>query len=163
MEKDNSIINSLKRLERVGSESSRSTEKLKKSCVEVAKAIRKNAEIVYDTSGTTFSTTFSDCNYSWFYLTCRKNKGDNLILIETEEENYLSYEDDFQKSDYFEGPGNRKEFEIDCIDNITRERALRFAADISNGLLDEVADEMEEFSNKSKESLEQLQEKLKSL
>lgn len=151
MEKNNnSVINALKRLERIGDESSRVTEKLKQACTQVAEKILK-------------SVPFSETDI--------KNlpRGYSIHVIEVEEQysgsapfsSYYEYliKDDIywiNNSDYWVKPKYNNQMRLNKAFNVemqTRVGCLEFAADISNGLLNEIADWLEERKTESEKAI----------
>lgn len=148
---DNSIINSLKRLERSGSESSRATEKLIKACKTVASAISDNND----------------------FPSYRRMPRDYMI-VEKGGDRYPvarfltilgSDIDEYGRpciAAYLDGLGSYlyNDFTM-WIDAPTRQAALQFAADIADGLLDEIADWLEARKSESESATEALESSAK--
>jgi len=126
-EKSNSIINSLKRLERVGSETSIATEKLKQAVAEVA-------DNIFNIVGL-FRNSFNVLNeYEFTKIT------KSLFLIQTAVGIYLVWDIDKELN---ESNFLCERYDIRYITYMSRECALSFAKAISEGLLEEVADWVE--------------------
>jgi len=133
--KTNSIIDSLKRLEKVGEETRIVTQKLKKSAVEVA----KNIIGIVENSGCFDIYNFEDSNdYNFIPLT---KEGDIYLvsyLCNNKAYCHLCYSNDFDIC-YI---GLPEKFAIDNCE-ATRERLLRFSKDIASRLLEKIIKNIE--------------------
>ncbi len=157
-ENDNSIINALKRLERAGSETSKTTEKLITAAVEVAQGIvdRVPREVIDDLSqggmyevelptgrsGVRYS--LADCWYSQrsVVLVQKCHFTDKWV------NRAVNYSD--VRTQSLTGPT----VQLGC----DREVALHFAQDIANGLLTDIADWLELATKKNEEAAGVLEE-----
>lgn len=133
MGNNNSIINSLKRLERVGGENSRVTQKLKAACVDTADQI---IDIIHKSE--IFDTNLSYDQISRLYRLTGEPKSDGLCLLQYNKNYfdlvyYEEYEEDMIITDNYKG------FSLRYSEDITRSRALKFSHDVANGLLDKIA------------------------
>ena len=126
-EKSNSIINSLKRLERVGSETSIATKKLKTAVEEVASKIFKIVE--------PFKNQFNVFDEFEFTKITK-----DLYLFENSANVVIVYDTDGKLDEITVGYDR---YEIENSNIMTRECALSFAKAVSEGLLDEVAEWVE--------------------
>jgi hypothetical protein len=141
MEKNNSIINSLKRLERVGSETSRVTKKLKKAASDVANLIFEKV--------LPFKNDFDEYEgITWTRIT-GENEKSGLFLVETRDDICLIYDYAYEANMY--------NFEKYMISESTtyqhefsRNIALRLSSLISGDILNEVAMFIERKNNYSK-------------
>lgn len=121
---NNSIINALKRLERVGDENSRVTQKLKEACFILAKQISENVPsrvglprgyfVETYTTNTSPSDTFD-------YQLLKRYFDDDSKRLEIDYKTIIDFEDE----------------------TTSRTACLEFAADIADGLLTEIADWLE--------------------
>lgn len=147
MEKNNTIINSLKRLERAGEENSRVTEKLKNSCEEIADKILK------------MFPDIEDHGYSaGEYPVGSKIISDNLAIIQYYKNNcgeclHVVFRDEFQEEQY----GAIELYTLNIANSITRERALRFAKIIAEGELDRIAEKLESENSTSQTAIKILE------
>lgn len=155
----NSIINSLKRLERVGSETSVVTQKLKKSCEEIADRI---FDICKD-----YSNVFDPHNeeISWTKIAGDYNKetkkhSNSLWIIETMGSKDLYYEsvDNLSWENIMYNSELAEAYQIRYSGCVSRETCLAFAKHISNGLLNEVVVWVENKKKSAEKALEQLEE-----
>ena len=145
MEKNNSIINSLKRLERVGEETSIVTEKLKKSCEEVATKVLNICTDNLEFSKSCFSAKESGCMFSSFELP------DGIIYARCNFEHggWLMINNNYDEFDY-------KEYSIDH--KASRNNALKFSRMIADGWLDKFTEYLEARNRKTKEALKDIEE-----
>ena len=118
---ENSLINSLKRLERVGSETSRVTEKLKKAVEEVSQKIMECIKPVLPERESIYPD-FTPIAEKLYY--CKR------CLIW----DYDGYADEITYTDYDLRPSEGY---------VKREVALNFAAAIANGLLKKIVSKVE--------------------
>lgn len=152
MEKSNSIINSLKRLERVGSETSVCTKKLKKAVCEIANKIYEQTQEFCD---------YGDDIVNFFVkITGEKNKT-GLRYFVCGGRKYLLWDIDYQADecnflDYCISESSSKTRMYD----ITRFVALSFAKAISDGLLDEVTKYIEQKKYEAENAIKQLENAL---
>ena len=143
---NNSIINSLKRLERVGNETSRVTAKLKTACNEVAKKI---VEIM--------KSKCEDAKKDYYpgeFPQVQLPRGYRVILIDTENDYRWTLirktQDEWQDHPYDRSLAYMP-------NDMTRGDALQFAKDISEGLLDEIAEWVEKKKLESEEALKTIE------
>jgi hypothetical protein len=135
---ENSIINSLKRLERVGGESSRVTQKLFESCIKIGdficKQVPSNVELPRG-----YEKVIRHHEFGWEILKLNDvseyERGGNINVT----------------SQYINGDFNY------WINGITRKLALIFAKDISEGLLDEISEFLEKRKKESEKAIEILE------
>lgn len=133
MSKNNSIINAVKRLERAGSENSKATQKLFEAALDVAYLIEKTVPV--------------NVQLPRGYKVIRRysNSGSELFLINSDGE-------------YIDGTGRYLHGDFNCwIPEQKREAILDFAADIADGLLDEIAEFIEQQARKANEAAELLE------
>lgn len=133
MEKNNSIINSLKRLERIGQENSKTVQKLKEATAEVGLKL--------------FDLTYPLRNKSngfYFQGICIFEITAGLWVAEIED----CFTEIIFDWDNKTNASNFKEHSI--INNVTRETALKFSEALANGLLDKIY----EWINKRKIEME---------
>ncbi len=147
-----SIIDSLKRLERAGEENSRMTQKLKNAAQEVAKKIieevpagielprgYKVTKCIYPDAH-----NYIDPNDGWDWcLKTKKSSGytmdDRWYVFGVNQKGHTS-------SPNYEG-----------LEPANRETCLQFAKDISEGLLDEIAEVLEKRAEESKKAIEEFE------
>lgn len=139
---NNSIINSLKRLERVGDENSRVTEKLRDACSQVGGKICEIVKPLRD----------DDENLEL-------PRGYKVITIDW---NRGQFQDDILKGtisavntgrSYDYHPGN----DYDSIfPGTTRDQCLQFAHDISTGLLDEITNMVKKWKAETEQAAKKL-------
>lgn len=156
--KDNNIINSLKRLERVGDETSRVTQKLKNACTEVADMICKVVEKsgIIDVPG--YYEGF--CCYDLPAYLIDENRfaprGEDIkdkkrhqvkLYVDCDQEWWLSY----SHYDIALGKDSLNEYP-------DRSDALAFAWVVSKGLIDAVADWIEQEKSKSEKRTAMLEQ-----
>ena len=139
-EKSNSIINSLKRLERVGSETSIATKKLKTAVEEVADNIFKIVE--------QFKNDF-ECLEEFKFTKITKS----LFLYEDVNTTTVVWDTD---GNLDETNFDEKRYDVRYSSYMTRECALSFAKAVSEGLLDEVADWVESKKVAAEKGLKQI-------
>ena len=145
--KNNSIIDSLKRLERVGSETSRVTEKLKTACNEVAKKI--------------VSIMKSECEdeekngFRGEYSSISLPRGYRLILIDTTDCHMWTLIVPSQ-DERIDHPYNRSLAFVP--QDITRDDALQFSKDIAEGLLDEITVVLESEKNQMIDATKEIEQ-----
>jgi len=148
MSQNNSIINSLKRLERVGSETSRVTEKLKEACNEVAIKIVEQLKSYCEDVTSPMPGEFREIKLPENY---------SMIKIDTEDTTRWTLI--VPSQDVWEDhPYNRSL--AYCTGDITRHDALRFSKAISEGLLEKIADWLEGKKAIAEKALKKIEEKL---
>lgn len=118
LKKDNSIINSLKRLERVGEETSVVTQKLKYSCEEVAGKIY---DICHE------NLKFGENNDEYIFSSFELPAGIRFTKNNFKNTSYLMIRRGY-------GEENLQEYTLD--ENVSRENALKFSKMIADGWLD---------------------------
>lgn len=131
--KDNSIINSLKRLERVGSETSRVTQKLKKATEKVARELLKG---IHNT-GVEVNDFYIHIAQALYYT------GSTLLW------DYDGNMHNISCWDYNLIPDDR---------DVSRNVALDFSKAISNGLLEDVSKWVEVKKNESEQALRDIEQ-----
>lgn len=144
MEKNNSIINSLKRLERVGDETSRVTEKLKNAACEVANKIYG---MVID-----YRREYRAHEIMKYTRITGANKQPGLFIVETSGGVCLAYDYDTEMHEY-----NYQDYILSS--DMHRDMALRFSKLIANGVLDKIVDWLEKKKKKGQEAIEVLEKK----
>jgi len=127
---ENSIINALKRLERAGDENSRVTEKLKASCVELGEFIEKQVP--------------HDVTLPRDYIV--KTHRGSYYFGKINPDQSFAYDDEI--------------YTINITVEPTRAICLEFAKDISEGLLDEIAEFLEKRIKKEEQAIKIIEEKL---
>ena len=133
----NSVINALKRLERAGSEDSKATQKLCEAAAEVAEVIIKNVPV-----GVPLPRSYE-------VVKRHSNISYELFLINSDGE-------------YIDGIGRYLHGDLQCwIPEQKRNVVLNFAQDIATGLLDEIADFIEQEAMKSNKATETLENSIK--
>jgi hypothetical protein len=134
---DNSIINSLKRLERAGSENSRTTEKLREAAAEVANKIVEMVPLsLIDEEGPKGAVVSLPRGY-----VIEERTGNNASF------RYLTRDGDpLWESRYLDAKENHYQGgDFNCwIGAANRDDILRFSKDIATGLLNEIATWLEE-------------------
>lgn len=136
MSNNNSVINAVKRLERVGSENSKATKKLFQAATAVAELIEEVAPV-----GVTLPRGYK-------VVERRSKLAPCLFLVNKDGE-------------YIDGIGQHLHGDFHCwIPEQRREVILDFAADIADGLLNEIADFIEQLAMESNKATEVLEEKL---
>jgi len=147
-QQNNSIINSLKRLERVGSETSRVTEKLKEACNGVAIKIVEQLESYCEDVTSPTPGEFRE-------ITIPENY--RMIKIDTEDTTrwtlIVPSQDVWEDHPY----GRSLAY---YTGDITRQDALRFSKAISEGLLEKIADWLEGKKAIAEKALKKIEEKL---
>jgi hypothetical protein len=141
---NNSIINSLKRLERVGSETSIVTQKLRESASELAEVVIDKLEMLGDRENTAIM--------GWRVRKVRSNVATRYFLVTGDD-----YDEEFihnsADSYYMHGDFN-------CwIPGCKRDTVLKFAKDVKNGLLDELAEALEEQKEEAKKALKKIEKR----
>lgn len=128
------IVNSLKRLERAGSAASRASEKLFEAALDVAGEIEKNVENA-DAVGVNLPR-------GYHVFRQKSNIGSCLFLSRFTGEFDEQY--GYPKSESIDGTGGylHGDFHSEAPE-ATRESVLQFAKDVSEGLLDEIAEFLE--------------------
>lgn len=121
------IIDSLKRLERIGEENSKTTRKIKEATAEVAEQIAETVPAGVAAGG-------------YKVITVRSNVGKADFLFK-DGIYYNQLEDGYLHGDFHA-----------CLTAPTREECLQFAADIANGLIDKFAAEMERRAQADREA-----------
>lgn len=125
----NEIINAVKRLERAGSENSRATKKLHD-------AVRIVADLICDRA-----PVGVDLPRGYRVVRIRSNVGSaNFLEVD-------GGEDEFGEptSDLVDGDGGYLHGDFHCpLPAQTRETSLQFAADVADGLLDEISEMLEQ-------------------
>jgi hypothetical protein len=154
--KDNSIINSLKRLERVGDETSRVTQKLKDACVNVAQEI---LEVIKD-SGIIDVPDYYD-GIVEYQLPCYLVDEERFTTQKAEKEDtnkkrhivrlYVDCQDNWWLAYNDSGVTNSK-----LTGEPSREDALSFAWIVSKGLVGAVAGWIEAEKKKDEKRIEML-------
>lgn len=130
-------IAALKRLERAGSENSRVTEKLHEAANEIASQIEPNVPV---------NVTLPR---RYMVREIRSNVGSEKFLIRAS---------DGDEEIWIDGTGNYLHGDFHCeIPAQTREGSLLFAKDIAEGLLDEIAQFIEERTAESDAARRQLE------
>jgi hypothetical protein len=129
---NNSIINAVKRVERAGSENSKVTEKLKVACIELGKFIEKqvpnDVKLPRDYIVRTFDSTY--------YL------------------GKIDHDAKQEDVDWINGePYAPARLITNKYNPPTRKICLEFAKDISEGLLDEIAEFLEDRIKKEEEAI----------
>jgi hypothetical protein len=126
---DNSIINALKRLERAGKDNSRATQKLREAAIDVA-------QFVIDSTPRAFICKELARGYK--VLGIESNVGKEYYFrVRGTGYDCTSRFLCIAKGHYQHGDFNA------WVDAATREDVLSFAADVANGLLDEIATQFE--------------------
>lgn len=127
----NDIINAVKRLERAGSESSRTTEKLFEAATKVAEIIEKQVPV-----GVILPRGYK-------VVRVKSNVSSEIFLAVVDSWNCECV------TGYIDGIGRYLHGDFSCwIPEQKRDIILQFAKDIANGLLDDIAEFLE---NRSKE------------
>jgi hypothetical protein len=141
---DNSIINSLKRLERVGSESSKATEKLKDACIEMADYITSLSGIADRVADIPDGLIELPRGYAVGWPGCDRRS--DVYLYSAPNSNHYGLRHAISSRDA----------DLRGTLGLDRYIALKFAADIASGLLDEIADWLESRTKKDNEASEQI-------
>ncbi len=149
------IIDSLKRLERAGSDYSRATEKLFEAAEDVAAKIEEMIPAVkYLFNGDKDPSTILPRKY--YVKGIKSNEG---------YEKFLCINDKYDETFYIDGIGGYVHNDFNCpIPGQDRTTILQFAKDIAGGWLDEVAEwlgKRTKESNEASEILEKAEEQLK--
>lgn len=152
---DNSIINALKRLERAGSENSRATEKLHEAARIVASQI------------ITVAPLYILLPRGYWVRKMNSNIGSEYFLVKSTSVKNPPYElgDDMRGPhewdliDYWiDGTDSYLHGDFQCrVPGQNREGSLRFAKDIADGLLDEIADFLEKRKAESEKNTQTLE------
>jgi len=134
--KKNDVINAVKRLERAGSEYSRATQKLYEAAREVATFIENQVPVgVKLPRGYYVKRIYSNISSEKFL--CRDMVGENGL-----------------ETCYIDGIGGYLHGDFRCcIPRQNRTAILKFAEDIANGLLDEIAEWLEARTAKTNDSI----------
>lgn len=137
-----SIVNALNRLQRAGSESSRCTEKLHDAASEVADQICK---AVYQARA-----VGKRLPRGYRVVNVKSNVGNSDFLVwESAKRDEFGY----PESLWIDGTGNYLHGDFHAeVPKQTREGSLRFAKDVSEGLLDEIAAFLEGLSAQATEA-----------
>jgi len=145
MEKGNSIINAVKRLERAGSEHSRATQKLYEAAREVASLIEAQVPAgVKLPRGYYVKEICSNVGCADFLC----------IKIPLEYAGTQHYEE----TRYIDGIGRYLHGDFHCwVPGQDRATVLKFAEDIADGLLDEIAEWLEARAAKAEQAAEVLE------
>ena len=147
MSQNNSIINSLKRLVRVGSETSIVTHKLRIACNEVAKKI---VEIMKSKCE---DAEKEGCSSE--FVQVQLPRGYRLILIDTKDTKLWTIINHSQ-DEFIHHPYNRSLGYMSG--DMTRGDALQFAKDIAEGLLDEITEVMESEKNHMSDATKEIEQ-----
>lgn len=148
MSENNAIINSLKRLERVGSENSRVTYKLKQACEKVALELKK---IIIESGILPDFQTLQSIEES-------KIGNTRLYVIETSDDYYCRYDYDGQMYDY---NFHEDRYKVINASMMSRDCALVFAKDIANGLINRIIEEIEKYKREVEKVQTEIESKTK--
>jgi len=153
MSQNNSIINSLKRLERVGSETSRVTTKLKEACEDVAKKIfeiarpfRKDHNPM-EMRNYTFTRIWGEKGSDGKYIS-------GLYIVENNADYFYRFDYD---NELCEEDIDVDRYLITHAGYMSRECALEFAHAVANGLIDQVAIWVENKKLEAEEALKKIE------
>lgn len=118
----NEIINSVKRLERVGAENSRVTKKLKAACETLGRKLEH--ELLQYGKNSNYETTYTVIGKTNLVIVGFRNSSDLIF-------NYDGNAEDMNYTEYLLCPSDT---------HVSREVALHFAEAVAKGLIDEVND-----------------------
>jgi len=147
-----SIIDSLKRLERAGGENSRMTQKLKDAAQEVAKKIIEECPNDIELSR---GYKVIKCIYPDAHLMIDPNDGWDWCLKTKKTSGYTM--DDRWYVFGVDEKGHTNNPEYEGLIPANRETCLQFAKDLSEGLLDEIAEVLEKRAEESKRAVEEFE------
>lgn len=140
MEKSNSIINAVKRLERAGSENSRATQKLFEAAAKVAELIENMVPVG------------AELPRGYYVKKVRSNLGSALFLCH---EVMGEYGPEIR---YVDGIGGYLHGDFHChVPSQDRATVMKFAEDVAGGLLDEIAEWLEARATKADVAAEVLE------
>jgi hypothetical protein len=138
---NNSIINAVKRLERAGSENSRTTQKL-------FGAARQVAELIED-----MVPAGEELPRGYYVKKVQSNIGYGLFLCYDE-----LVENNLEITRYIDGIGGYLHGDFHCwIPGQDRDTVLQFAKDVATGFLDEIAEWLEKRAEENQKATEVLE------
>lgn len=140
---DTQIINAIARLERAGSENSRATKKLNSAAITVADLIERTVPV-----GVVLPRGYR-------VRKIKSNVGTALYLVRhagTDKEAEQQFGVKIPFEDWIDGTGGYLHGDFNCeIPAQSRRGSLQFAQDVSEGLLDEIAEFLEQRAQESEQ------------
>ena len=149
-QKSNSIINSVKRLERAGAESSRMTKKLKAACEEVAQMIIDKCPAYIELPR---KYKVVKCQYLDAHMNIDSDDGWDWCLKTSNSSGHTL--DDRWYVFGVKEIGHTPNPSYEGLTPANRETCLKFSKDIAEGLLDEVAELLEKRAEESRRAIEE--------